>query len=258
LAAIAIENARLVEALRQSNTELEARNEELDAFAHTVAHDLKNPVGLIITYAELLAEEYGAMSDDNRQRSLQVVARNGRKMNDIIESLLLLSGVRRTQVESGPLDMASIVAEALQRLADIVKQDRAEILLPASWPVALGYAPWVEEVWANYIGNAIKYGGRPPRIELGATVQDNGMTHFWVRDNGSGLSPEEQARLFTPFTRLDQVHVKGHGLGLSVVRRIVEKLGGQVGVESAGSPGQGSAFYFTLPSMTVEPSVENR
>jgi two-component system sensor histidine kinase/response regulator len=71
------------------------------------------------------------------------------------------------------------------------------------------------------------------------------MARFWVQDNGPGLSTEAQARLFTPFTRLDQVHVQGHGLGLSIVRRIVEKLGGQVGVESR--PGQGSRFYFTLP-----------
>jgi two-component system sensor histidine kinase/response regulator len=104
-------------------------------------------------------------------------------------------------------------------------------------------------VWANYISNAIKYGGRPPHIELGATAQDDGMVRFWVRDNGAGLTPEEQTRLFIPFTRLDQVQVKGHGLGLSIVRRIVGKLGGQVGVES--QVGQGSVFSFTLPGRPV-------
>ncbi len=113
--------------------------------------------------------------------------------------------------------------------------------------MALGYGPWVEEVWANYLSNAIQYGGRPPRVELGATEQADGMVRFWVRDNGPGLTPEEQARLFTPFTRLDQVRAKGHGLGLSIVRRIVEKLGGQVGVES--EVGRGSVFTFTLPGM---------
>jgi two-component system sensor histidine kinase/response regulator len=71
---------------------------------------------------------------------------------------------------------------------------------------------------------------------------------FWVRDNGPGLTPEQQARLFAPFTRLDRVRAQGHGLGLSIVRRIVEKLGGSVGVESSGVPGQGSVFYFTLPA----------
>ncbi|MBS1245781.1 MAG: two-component hybrid sensor and regulator, partial [Chloroflexi bacterium] len=80
----------------------------------------------------------------------------------------------------------------------------------------------------------------------GAEAQPDGIVCFWVRDHGPGILPEDQARLFTPFTRLDQVQVKGHGLGLSIVRRIVEKLGGQVGVES--QVGQGSTFSFTLPS----------
>jgi signal transduction histidine kinase len=139
------------------------------------------------------------------------------------------------------------VAEALQGLANMVEQYQADIRTSPDWTAALGYAPWVEEVWANYISNAIKYGGRPPHIELGATAQDDGVVRFWVRDNGAGLTPEEQTRLFIPFTRLDQVRVKGHGLGLSIVRRIVEKLGGQVGVES--HVGQGSTFSFTLPGV---------
>ena len=75
-----------------------------------------------------------------------------------------------------------------------------------------------------------------------------GVVRFWVRDNGKGLSPEDQARLFTPFTRLDQARARGHGLGLSIVRRIVEKQGGQVGVMSSGVPGEGCTFYFTLPA----------
>jgi len=129
--------------------------------------------------------------------------------------------------------------------------------------MALGYMPWVEEIWVNYLSNAIKYGGRPPRLELGADPLPNpppqageglggGMIRFWVRDHGAGLTPEDQARLFTPFTRLDQVRVKGHGLGLSIVRRIVEKLGGQVGVES--QVGQGSTFSFTLPGAPAQKS----
>ncbi len=243
-AAIAIENARLVENLRQQTAELQTRNEELDTFAHTVAHDLKNPVGLIMGYAEVLAQDYAAMSDEQRERFLQTVARNGRKMKSIIEELLLLAQVRKMQVEREPLDMAVIVFEAQQRMADMIKECQAEIVLPAEWPIALGYAPWVEEVWVNYFSNAIKYGGLPPRLELGAAAESGGMVRFWVHDNGPGLAPEAEAQLFVPFTRLDQIRVKGHGLGLSIVRRIVEKLGGQVGEES--QPGQGSTFFFTL------------
>ena len=141
---------------------------------------------------------------------------------------------------------ASGKSSLAMRLAHMIEEHQTEIILPGTWPVALGYDPWVEEVWVNYLSNAIKYGGQPPHVELGATAQADGMVRFWVRDNGSGLTPEEQARLFTPFTRLDQVRAKGHGLGLSIVWRIVEKLGGQVGVES--EIGRGSVFTFTLPA----------
>jgi signal transduction histidine kinase len=127
---------------------------------------------------------------------------------------------------------------------------RAEVALPDNWPVALGYGPWIEQVWVNYLSNAIKYGGEPPRVELGADASGDaglsqGRVRFWVRDNGPGLGEEEIGRLFVPFTRLDQARAQGHGLGLSIVRRIVEKLGGGVGVES--EPGEGSLFYFALP-----------
>ena len=146
-----------------------------------------------------------------------------------------------------PLDMGGIVAEALQRLNQMIEEHHAQIVLPPSWPSALGHAPWMEEVWVNYISNAIKYGGQPPRVELGAKTLEDGNVLFGVRDNGRGLSAEDQSRLFTPFTRLDQVSTKGHGLGLSIVRRIIEKMGGQVGVDS--EIGRGSVFYFTLPAV---------
>ncbi|NIU99771.1 MAG: hybrid sensor histidine kinase/response regulator, partial [Phycisphaerae bacterium] len=128
-----------------------------------------------------------------------------------------------------------------------IEEYRGEIIFPKTWPVAQGYAPWIEEVWTNYLSNALKYGGRPPRLELGAKRQSDGMIRFWVRDNGPGLKPETQATLFTEFTRLTEVRAQGHGLGLSIVRRIIEKLGGEVGFDSENVPGQGSAFYFTLP-----------
>ncbi len=130
-------------------------------------------------------------------------------------------------------------------------ENKTEVVLPETWPVVLGHAAWVEEVWVNYLTNALKYGGRPPRVELGAALQKDGVTspmvRFWVRDNGLGLTFEEQERLFTPGTRLDQVRAKGHGLGLSIARRIVEKLGGWWGVES--DVGKGSTFSFTLAKL---------
>jgi two-component system sensor histidine kinase/response regulator len=105
--------------------------------------------------------------------------------------------------------------------------------------------------WKKYISNAIHYGGRPPIVELGADEVKDGMIRFWVRDNGHGLDEESISRLFTIFNRNSHSRPTGHGLGLSIVKRIVEKLGGSVGVESEGLD-EGSLFYFTLPA-NLEP-----
>ncbi|MBU0704009.1 MAG: response regulator [Chloroflexi bacterium] len=245
--------------LRRLNAELQVRNQDLGAFVYTVAHDLKGPLSLIVGFAEVLREDPGedtSISDEKRRYYLRKMARSGRKMGNIIDELLVLAGVREMEVKMKPLEMASIVADARRRLVNEIEEYQAEIILPETWPVALGYGPWIEEVWVNYMSNAAKYGGRvdegiPPRIELGADQKsfENPsaltMVRFWVRDNGPGIPSEDQSRLFTPFVRLDQVRAEGYGLGLSIVHRIVEKLGGQVGVES--KVGQGSTFSFTLP-----------
>jgi two-component system sensor histidine kinase/response regulator len=240
------ERDAMLEALREHAAELEARNQELDAFAQTVAHDLKGPVSTSMGVCSLLQESWSELSPDEINRLLGMNMRIAHKMHNIIHELLLLASVRQEEVEIRPIDMGSVVSEAQARLADMIAEHQAKIILPEEWPQALGYSPWIEEVWTNYLSNAIRYGGRPPRVELGVTREDDSMLRFWVHDNGDGLTAEEQSRLFSPFTRLDQARARGHGLGLSIVRRIVEKLGGQVGVDS--QVGQGSVFSFTLPT----------
>ena len=243
------------EALRQANLELQARNAELDAFGHTVAHDLKNSLSAIIGYASMLDESYDRLPLNELHLCFQSIGEISHKMNNILEELMLLSGLRQIQVVMEPIDMGRIVGEAQQRLSTLIEKHQAEILCPATWPVATGYAPWVEEAWTNYLSNAIKYGGRPPRVQLGAEVQPDHTVRFWVQDNGHGLSPQAQARLFQPFERLDQARATGHGLGLSIVRRVVEKMGGHVGVESVCLPGQGCIFHFTLPAVEMPPQT---
>ncbi len=245
------------EQLRRYASDLETQNEELAAFAHTVAHDLRSPLAGVMGYADLLemALGDGLRSTDTPPKSMEYVhylKASSAKMNNIIDELLLLASVREVdEVDVRGLDMARIVREARTRLDYLITEHHAEVHIPAAWPQALGYGPWIEEVWVNYLSNAVKYGGCPdegipPVIHLGCDAETgNGHIRYWVQDNGSGLTPVQMGQLFTPFERLRNVRAEGHGLGLSIVRRILEKLGGKVGVTS--ELGIGSRFYFELP-----------
>ena len=231
--------------LKQSQEALQRENQELDAFAHTVAHDLKTPLSLVLGFADLLCQGQKEMTEAERSKYLQSIAQNSQRMSNIVSELLLLAQVRKYQVEMTPVPMADTVSSALDRLDHMIQKSGAQIHLPVAWPAAQGHAGWIEEIWVNYISNALEHGGYAVHIELGADVQSDGMIRFWVRDSGPGISPDDQQELFTPFTRLAQVQTKGQGLGLSIVRRIADKLEGQVGVDS--ELGQGSTFYFCLP-----------
>ncbi|MEM8861799.1 MAG: ATP-binding protein [Chloroflexota bacterium] len=255
-AATALENARLVESLRQSKLVLQERNAELDAFGHTVAHDLQNMLARIIGFSEYLLQESDAGDDDSIPREVvakaaDVISRDSRKMSGVIEALMLLSAVRQAEVEVGPIDTKYLITETLDRLADRIESNNATIIFPDEWPVAQAYGPWIEEVWYNYIGNALKYGGENPEIELGATLQpDNKTIRFWVKDNGEGVPTPLQAELFRPFTDYGRNRKMGAGLGLSIVHRIVTRLNGTVGVQSW--PDKGSTFWFSLPAVLNE------
>lgn len=244
--------AELLAQYRRRNQELVRELEdkqqvviELDNYARNVAHDLKSPLSIITGYGELVMNDILQLDDPNLTRRMEQILEAAFKTNRIIDELLLLAGVSKQRVTLQPLDMTHIVHEVERRIVRVMTDDHPiEIVKPRRWPEALGHAPWVEQVWANYISNAIKYGGTPPRLEVGATPQPDGYVRFWVRDNGEGINTEAQDQLFNAFERLGNTRVTGHGLGLSIVKNIVEKLGGQVGIESI--PGHGSTFSFTL------------
>ena len=231
--------------IRKLQMDLLEQISELNAFCYTVAHDLKSPLATVVGFSELLATSLASNDFDEQIRNIHIIQTAALKSSNIVDELLLLAKVRKEDVPCTAVNMAKVIAEVYTRLCHIIEENKAEIILPESWPTVQSYAPWLEEVWANYISNALKYGGKPPSIKLGATKQADGTTKFWVQDNGNGLTTEEQNLLFTEFSRLNNNKASGHGLGLSIVQRIVTKLGGTVGVKS--EVGQGSTFYFTLP-----------
>ena len=227
---------------------LQAQNKDLEAYAHMVAHDLKDPLTIMIMTSDVILD----VADLTRQELneyMRQIRSTAYEMNSIINNLLLFAERDKAEVPVEPVDMAQVVAKVRNRLNYMIKENGTQIDFPGVWPEAIGYGPWIEEVWANYISNAIKHGGRPPYVELGASAQPDGMVRFWTRDNGPGLPLDTRALLFTAFNQIGQPRNPEHGLGLSIVLQIVEKLGGQVGVES--ELGKGSLFFFTLPARST-------
>ncbi len=257
-----ITDRKLAEAtLRQQMEQLQISNEQLDAFAHTAAHDLKGPLSIVIGYVEMLGFYLDELTKDEIRQYLSLLNDTGRQMSGIIDSLLLLAQVhRQDNVVVDLLNMETVVVDALRRVDPMTSASGAAISVPESWPNVVGYGPWLLEVWVNYLLNAIKYGGSPPSVTLGyecceikPPVEARGEVdcmpgmRFWIRDNGQGLTEDQMASLFTPFTRFHADTLEGHGLGLSIVHRIIDRLGGQVGAES--EVGVGSTFWFTLPTV---------
>lgn len=242
----------LEQLVQERTLELEAQNRELDAYAHSVAHDLKTPLTTIVARAQLAKSMASSLTPEQIQESAASIHRTSVKMTHIINALLLLASIRREDdIRTTSIDLKTLALEACERVNHHAKENHASIEFVGNWVPALGFSQWVEEVWVNYISNAIKYGGTPPRIEIGCESLGNGFNKYWVRDHGKGIASEHQAQLFVQFSRINPTSSDGHGLGLSIVKRIVERLQGEVGYENA--EGGGGIFWFTLPEASQPP-----
>jgi PAS domain S-box-containing protein len=221
--------------------------QDLDAFSHTVAHDLKGMLGAIASSSDLIRSAWDDMSKEDKMEVLELISQSATKTTHITKELLTLASVRQQEIKPVPVDLHLVSTEALFRLRDLINEKNAKVNLPEKWYSVLGNNSWVEEILINYFSNAIKYGGVPPEISVSVKLIAGNMVKYSVTDNGKGLSPQEIGLLFKKFSRLGSIRVEGHGLGLSIVKRIVEKLGGEVGVYSKNVPGEGCSFYFVLP-----------
>jgi PAS domain S-box-containing protein len=221
--------------------------EDLDSFAHTVAHDLRNSLGSVYASSQIIEESVNDGNATSIKEFAGMIKEASQKAMHITHELLILATVSHQEIERKPLDMKLIFAGAKNQVKDLIMKNNAQISAPEKWSTAIGYASWVEEVWVNYLTNAIKYGGTPPVIQVGVNNSTNGMIRFWIQDNGDGIAPENQSKLFKKYVRLVPDKASGYGLGLSIVKRIVEKLDGAVGLESSGKEGGGSLFWFELP-----------
>ena len=234
-------------ALRSMYAKLTQQNFELQEFAHRAAHDLKTPIAGIHGYSHILLSEVDTLSSEDRHLYLSKIIETGMRMDTVINSMLLFAQAENKDVPVATVDMNGVIEEALARVAYDSSQKQIRILKVDTWPEVIGYEPWIVAVWTNLISNAIKYGGQIPTIELGFSNQyASDFIHFFVRDNGPGIPEEMHECIFEPHRQVKQGKQTGHGLGLSIVKRVVERFGGKVWVESSLS--QGSTFIFSLPT----------
>ncbi len=238
-------------ALQRQLGQYERHMRDLDAYAHTVAHDLRNPISIVTGFGGMLRDEIGDQLTDVHREALDLIYQTGCKMEQIVEGLLLLATDLPQEDLLQSVEMDAIFDEAWGRVAGLVARYGARIDVVTPLPAARGYPAWLEEVWVNYLSNAIQRGGAQPRIEVGAEVLDEGRVRYQVRDFGASVLPGQMRQIFSEENCTCGPDAQ-RGQGLSVVRRIVERLGGQVGVTSSALPGEGTTFFFTLHGVAPE------
>ncbi|GGM19263.1 hypothetical protein GCM10010841_29190 [Deinococcus aerophilus] len=245
---LALEGAESAQALKDRTRELERSNAELEKFAYVASHDLQEPLRTISSFSELIERRYGEKLDERGRNYLSLVARGAERMKVLIDDLLVFSRLNAVQEPHSVLPLADPLQEALERLHAAVEHSGA-VVRHGPLPAVTGNLSELTQLFQNLIGNAIKFRreGVVPEIHLEA-AREGGIWHITVRDNGIGFEAQYAERVFQIFQRL---HVRdqfeGTGMGLAIVRKILEHHGGRVWAES--EPGQGSTFHFTLPAL---------
>lgn len=239
--------ARHTRRMQASNFALQRSNEELDSFAFMASHDLREPLRGIHHYAQFLSEDYGHTLPNEGKQMLAGVVGLTLRMESLISSLLAYSRLNHQHLTCAPCDLQRMAEES----ATILFRSRklsGRIEVQPGLPLVYAHPPFLEQILSNLISNAIKYSDEDRYIEIGSRPRQpaDGRVTFYVRDNGVGIPPEFHERVFQLFRRLHLPDERGGGVGagLTIVRRMVERHGGTVELESA--PGQGSTFYVTL------------
>lgn len=260
-AAIARENVQLLEQaqvaqqeLQRSNAELTRANNELEVFAYSASHDLKEPLRTITNFAELFQKKMAGQVSAEDQSLLETITGAARRMNTLIEDLLLYRNAGKTEEAPPPsVDAASVVAEVTDGLTGQINNAGATVTVDGALPRVAMHRSSLAQLFQNLISNSIKY-----RTEAAPLVRVSARTEecwcvFSVTDNGLGISAEYKDQVFAPFKRLHGREYPGNGIGLAICQKLVQQYGGRIWLEKS-APGHGSTFCFTAPLSKREKS----
>jgi light-regulated signal transduction histidine kinase (bacteriophytochrome) len=237
--------------LEKARRSLERSNQELEQFAYVASHDLQEPLRMVASYCQLLERRYADAVDDEGREFISYAVDGANRMQALINDLLTYSRVGRQDQNLESLASATIVDHALANLQAAIDDGGATVTV-GSLPAVRGDASQLMRLFQNLVGNALKFrGDRAPTIAVTAEPGAEGEWVFSVKDNGIGIEPRHADRVFAIFQRLhSRQEYPGTGIGLAVCRKIVERHGGRIWLESV--PGEGTTFLFTLPADTSE------
>jgi PAS domain S-box-containing protein len=241
----------------ERTAELEAINQEMEAFTYSVSHDLRAPLRTMQGFAQALNEDYGDQLDDFAKSYIESIVDDATQMSNLIADLLAYSRLSRTQIGLETVDLNGAIADALKQITAQIEERQANITVSKSLPVVLAHRPTLVQALANLLSNAVKFvePGSQPQVKI-YTKEEQRDSQIWIKlfveDNGIGIASEHQARIFSVFERLHGSETyPGTGIGLAIVRKGLERMGGESGVES--ELGQGSRFWIALPKAVLTP-----
>lgn len=240
------ERNNAMEQLKLRTSELQAANSELESFTYSVSHDLRSPLRAIDGFANMLLRDIGDKLDTESKRKFNVIRNNAEKMNSLIDDLLNLSRTGRAALSQSRIDMHSLVNDVWKELR-AGNPERNMSLKMNDLPQISGDSTLLRQVFSNLLGNAVKFTSKRNQaiIEVSGSVSD-GFNAYCIKDNGAGFDMRYSDQLFGVFRRLhSESEFKGTGVGLAIVKKIIQKHGGTIWAE--GKPGEGATFFFTLP-----------
>jgi two-component system, sensor histidine kinase and response regulator len=242
----ALREKRLREEHQHAQEELARSNQDLEQFAYVASHDLQEPLRMVATYTQLLAERYRGQLDDNADKYIHYAVDGALRMQSLVQDLLTFSRIGRQAADLQNTDCNAVVETAVKNLRAAVDESRARVTHDPL-PTVMADGSQLLQVFQNLLGNAIKFRGpEPPALHLSACKKGREWV-FSVADNGIGIAPEHAETVFVIFKRLHtRAEYPGSGIGLSICKKIIERQGGRIWVES--QLGQGATFKFTLPA----------